>query len=267
VEEHHAVQLVNHTVAGLYVEGQELGSVILWIKIALLVPGDSYTGADVVAQRSGVLAVGHRGQVLSGDAREIVPTEGLVLDGVEEEEERQGARVARDDLDVIGGKLQKGFVVGGKQGPGSGGQGVGDAGAFEAAAKDGEVGIVAHDFVDGFTKGGGLRWRNGWRWRWEGHFGRCKCRICRRDTEFVNIVEKHHLIDHVNDSVAGFDVDFDDLRSVVHSVSLPLLEETLSLAHAATVLAVGHFDGFLAFQVLTIDNFILDRVEGQYVSQ
>ena len=71
----------------------------------------------------------------------------------------------------------------------------------------------------------------------------------------------------MDDSVAGFDVDFDDLRAVFYAVSLSFLVELLSPAKATTVLPVGHFDGFLASQVMAVDDFVVDRVEGQYFRQ
>ena len=93
---------------------------------------------------------------------------------------------------------------------------------------------------------------------------RCYRRILQRDAEFFGIVEQHDLINHVDDSVAGFDVDFDDLRTIFCAVSLSFLVELLLPAHAASVLPVGHFDGFLASQVIAVDDLVLDRVEGQY---
>jgi hypothetical protein len=66
---------------------------------------------------------------------------------VKEQELRQDVPIGVEGIDVIGGKLQKGFVVGGKEGPGTGGQGLRESGHIEVVAKDGEIGFIANDSV------------------------------------------------------------------------------------------------------------------------
>ena len=112
---------MDDTVAGIHVEGHKLGGGLATLIVcSLLVFWNRHAGSVIVAQRSAVLAVGHFDKVLPGDAWEIILVEGLFGDGVEEQ--KLDNVVLIDGLNVIGGKLQKGFIVGGKEGPGTGGQ-------------------------------------------------------------------------------------------------------------------------------------------------
>ena len=140
---------MDDTVTGLHVEGHKLGGGLATLIVySLLVFWNGHAGCVIVAQRSAVLAVGHFDKVLPGDAWEIILVEGLFGDGVEEQELGKDVPIIGvEGLDVIGGKLQKGFVVGGKEGPGTGGQGVRESGPIEVVAKDGEVGVFANESV------------------------------------------------------------------------------------------------------------------------
>ena len=139
---------MDDTVAGLRVKGHNLGGgLATFIVFSLLVFWNGHTGSDILAQRSAVLAIRHFDKVLPGGAREIILVEGLFGDGVEEQEFGKDVPIDFEGIDVIGGKLQKGFVVGGKEGPGTGGQGVREFGLIEVVAKDGEVGVFANESV------------------------------------------------------------------------------------------------------------------------
>ena len=139
---------MDDTVAGLHVEGHNLGGgLAAWIEFPLLVFWNGHAGSDIVAQGSAVLAVGHFDEVVPGNARKIILVEGLFGDGMEEQELGKDVSIDVEGLDVMGGKMQKCVVVGGKESPGTGGQGIRESGHIEVVAKDGEVGVFANESV------------------------------------------------------------------------------------------------------------------------
>jgi hypothetical protein len=87
-----------------------------------------------------------------------------------------------------------------------------------------------------------------------------------RSIDIAINLRENNFIDDVHEAVAGLDVSFDDLRTLIFGVARTLLKDMFVRAHCSCVSTVGHF-GFLgARQVLKCDFSVRHHVSLQYES-
>mmetsp|Transcript_12290 Transcript_12290/g.31038 ORF Transcript_12290/g.31038 Transcript_12290/m.31038 type:complete len:243 (-) Transcript_12290:1193-1921(-) len=241
---------MHYTVAGHHVGYHKGGWILPGVVFALLKSRDWDTGSNVFTECPRILAVGHFYQVFSGFAWKIILVKDLVFDSVKQQQLGHviDALVGGNRLNIGWRKLQKGHIGWSKERPRAVGQSVRNAANFEIVAQNGELWIVTHNLVNSLAGRGWFRCRRNIvrRGCWFVLFGRGRRSIHRWDTEILLIVVKHHLIDHVQNSVAGFDIGLDDFGAFLRAVSFSLLVNTATTANGTAVFSVRHFQEVLA---------------------